>query len=202
MNIEDPEHAPVGGDALAETASGAGEQAVSLIRSEEELDLGTRWVARERVRLVKRVITESVTATVELRREELHIERVDTDDSQSPVEPIEPAADSTSEPDRSSAGRGRGRAVDRMRPAVRDRLRAVQRRVGGRLLGTPFAEEDTEIILLAEQAVVTKRVVPRERVRLRKTIVTDRHAVRDTVRRERVELIDETSRRERRTTAQ
>ena len=47
----------------------------ALTRSEEELLVGTTWIAKERVRVVKRVISEEVQVTVTLRREEIFIER-------------------------------------------------------------------------------------------------------------------------------
>ncbi len=43
--------------------------------SEEQLSVSTRPVATERVRLRKRVVTEEVTVTVPVRREQLVIER-------------------------------------------------------------------------------------------------------------------------------
>jgi len=52
-----------------------------VVRSEEELRLGTRVVPRERVRLVKRIVSETVTRTFEVRREELLVERAALDGS-------------------------------------------------------------------------------------------------------------------------
>ncbi len=45
-----------------------------MIRSEEELRLSTVWRPRTRVRVRKYVVTEMVTKTVPVRREELRIE--------------------------------------------------------------------------------------------------------------------------------
>src|SRR5215207_9211186 len=53
-----------------------------ITRSEEQLFVGTESQVRERVTVKKRVVTEEVTVTIPLRREELVIER----------EPIEPGA--------------------------------------------------------------------------------------------------------------
>jgi uncharacterized protein (TIGR02271 family) len=52
---------------------------VEMVRSEEELVVTKRTVPRERVRFVKRIVTETVTRTVEVRREELHVERLPPD---------------------------------------------------------------------------------------------------------------------------
>ncbi|MGI3782259.1 MAG: DUF2382 domain-containing protein [Janthinobacterium lividum] len=55
---------------------------VSLVRSEERLLVGTQTRAAERVRLRKHVVSEDVTRTVTLRREELVVEHEPvTDDS-------------------------------------------------------------------------------------------------------------------------
>ena len=50
------------------------------------------------------------------------------------------------------------------------------------------AGETQELILMEEQAVVDKRVVPRERVRLAKEIVTEEQHITETVRREEVDV--------------
>lgn len=47
-----------------------------MVRSEEELVVHKTTRPTERVRLIKRIVTETVTREVELRREELHVERV------------------------------------------------------------------------------------------------------------------------------
>lgn len=46
-----------------------------MIRSEEQLRIGTEWVQTERVRVRKVIVTEDVTVTVTVAHEELHIER-------------------------------------------------------------------------------------------------------------------------------
>ena len=48
--------------------------------------------------------------------------------------------------------------------------------------------ETQELILMEEQAVVDKRVVPRERVRLAKDVVTEEQHITETVRREEVDV--------------
>lgn len=125
-----------------------GDDAAEVTRSEEQLSVGTRAHAAERVRVRKRVFIEDVTLTVTLRREELVIDR----------EPIAEGAPGLSAPSE-----------------------------------FPLAEDggEVEFVLHAEEPVVTKRIVPVERVRLhRETTTEDRH-VTDTVRKERVE-VDET----------
>lgn len=53
-----------------------GEQ-VSVTRSEERLQVGTRRVVSGRVRLHRRVVTERLTVEVDVRREELVVEQTD-----------------------------------------------------------------------------------------------------------------------------
>lgn len=48
--------------------------AVSVTRSEEQLDVSTRWQPYATLKVSKRVVTETRTIEVELRREELVIE--------------------------------------------------------------------------------------------------------------------------------
>lgn len=121
----------------------------SMIRSEEVLSVGTRTVVSGRVRMHKRVVTETVTQTVEIRREELVIER----------EPVETDARSES-------------------PATE----AV------------FVDTDYEIVLHEERVVVTKQVVPIERVRLRTHVVTGQTEVSEDLQREQIELLEDPTR--------
>jgi len=58
---------------------------------------------------------------------------------------------------------------------------------GGR---APSAEEAAEVLLREEEVVVQKRVVPRERVRLTKEVVTEERPVSGGVRKEQVEVDD------------
>ena len=56
-----------------------------VTRSEERLRVGLRVRPRERVRLVRHVVTENVTFTVPVQREELRVERIPFDeDDQAP----------------------------------------------------------------------------------------------------------------------
>ena len=117
----------------------------AMTRSEEQLRVTLQRYAAKRVRVVKYVVTEEVTVTVPVRREEIRIEEVPLD------------ADAST----SAAG-----AVDTLAPA-----------------GLPEV-----IVLHAERPVVGTEVVPVERVRLSTELVTEHVQVRDTVRRERVDV--------------
>lgn len=76
---------PAAGTAPAPSARGeetvrrdetAGAPDAGMIRSEEQLRVGTERVAARRARLVKYVVTEEVTLTVPIRREEIRVEEV------------------------------------------------------------------------------------------------------------------------------
>lgn len=114
--------------------SGDGE----MTRFEEELLVERVFRPRERVRLTRHVVTESVTYTVEVRREELRVER-------EPVEEIERS-------------------------------------------GAPAPEEPIEIILHEEQVVIEKRVLPRERVRISKQMITEERRLEAELRGEEIVL--------------
>ena len=109
-------------------------------RSEEELHVATVRLLRARVRLLKYVVTEMVTTTVPVRREEVRIERVPIAD----VEAFRASPDGQS-------------------------------------------EEVHEVVLHEERLVIEKRVVPVERVRMRKETVTEQRSVSNHVRKERIE---------------
>ncbi|MGI8579017.1 MAG: DUF2382 domain-containing protein [Solirubrobacteraceae bacterium] len=113
----------------------------AMTRSEEELSVGTRNTEVGRARLKKHVVTEMVTKTVPVQREEVRIER-------------EPITDANA-----------GDAHD----------------------GPAISEEEHEVTLHAEEPVVEKNVVAKERVRLEKDTVTDEHEVSEEVRKERIE---------------
>ncbi len=157
-----------------EAAGGLGaDHAVEVARSEEELVIAQRAVARERVRLVKRVVTETVTTTTEIRREELHVERLPLDAPQADVMPSTEA----------SAG---GESAP---PGIRGRFAPLLQRLrpgSSASIGPAFEDGVQEIVLMEEQVQVTKRVVPRERVRLRKEVVRLEREVQDSVRKEQV----------------
>jgi uncharacterized protein (TIGR02271 family) len=60
--------------------------------------------------------------------------------------------------------------------------------VGAATTGPDISEEEHEVTLHEEEAVVEKRVVPRERVRLDKDTVTDERQVSEEVRKEQIEV--------------
>jgi uncharacterized protein (TIGR02271 family) len=116
----------------------------AMTRSEEEVSVGTAQRETGRARLKKYIVTENVTQTVPVQREELRVER----------EPITGA------------------------------------NVDAATAGPDLSEEEHEVTLHAEQPVVEKTVVPKERVRLDKDVVTEERHVSETARKEQVELID------------
>jgi stress response protein YsnF len=63
-----------------------------MVRSEEQLRVGTERVAATRVRIVKYVVTEEVQITVPIRREEIRVEEVPLDAVDEPGESLVPAA--------------------------------------------------------------------------------------------------------------
>jgi stress response protein YsnF len=63
-----------------------------MVRSEEQLRVGTEQVAATRVRIVKYVVTEEVQVTVPIRREEIRVEEVPLDAVDEPGESLVPAA--------------------------------------------------------------------------------------------------------------
>jgi uncharacterized protein (TIGR02271 family) len=113
----------------------------AMTRSEEEVRVGTTRRETGRARLRKYVVTENVTETVPVQREEVRVER----------EPI----------------------TDANRDAA--------------LSGGDITEEEHEVTLHAEEPVVEKRTVPKERVRMDRDTVTDEETVSEQVRKERIE---------------
>ena len=113
----------------------------AMTRSEEEVRVGTTRRETGRARLRKHVVTENVTKTVPVQREEVRIER----------EPI----------------------TDANRDAA--------------LSGGDITEEEHEVTLHAEEPVVEKRTVPKERVRMDRDTITDEQTVSEQVRKERIE---------------
>ncbi|RBY79039.1 photosystem reaction center subunit H [Blastococcus sp. TF02-09] len=67
--------------------------------------------------------------------------------------------------------------------------------VGNALDGPAISEEEHEVVLHAERPVVAKEAVPVERVRLDTQTVTEQETINETVRKEQIELDDETTRR-------
>jgi uncharacterized protein (TIGR02271 family) len=127
---------PVGRDVSGPTTDDA------MTRSEEELRVGTREREAGRARLRKYVVTDEVTQTVPVRREEVRVER-------------EPITDAN---------------------------------VDDALDGPAISEEEHEVVLHAEEPVVEKRAVPKERVRLDKDVEVEQREVRDEVRREEIDV--------------
>jgi uncharacterized protein (TIGR02271 family) len=121
---------------------------VGAVQSEEELQVGVRRRLR-RLRLRKYVVTEYLTRTIPVRREDVRLEEL--------PEPAEP----TGEPDE--------------QPAVQP--------TGDQAL--------LEVVLHREEPVIQLRVVPAERVRLYKQVVTEQRTVTEEVRKEHVDLRSE-----------
>jgi uncharacterized protein (TIGR02271 family) len=130
-----------GGETVGHDVSGP-ETDDAMTRSEEELHVGKTERETGRVRLRKHVVTEHVTKSVPIQREEVHIER-------------EPITDANA-----------GAATD----------------------GPAISEEEHEVVLHAEEPVVEKRTVPKERVRLDKDVVTENVEVEDEVRHEEIDI--------------
>ena len=65
---EGSDRAPLADDAATPTG-------VEVIRSEEQLRVGTTWQAVERVRIARRIVTEVRQIEVAVRREELVVQR-------------------------------------------------------------------------------------------------------------------------------
>ena len=118
----------------------------AMTRSEERLQVGTQQVETGRARLRKRIVTEQVSTTVPVTRDEVVVER----------EPI----------------------TEANMPKATD--------------GPALSEEEHEVVLKAEQPVVTKETVPVERVKLGTQTVTEQQQVNETVRKEQIETEDPT----------
>ena len=114
----------------------------AMTRSEEELRVGTAQRETGRARLKKYIVTEEVTQTVPVSREEVRIER-------------EPITDAN---------------------------------VGNATDGPALSEEEHEVTLRAEEPVVQKDVVPKERIRLDKDVVQEEVQVNETVAREEIDI--------------
>lgn len=127
-----------------------GQPEAVMTRSEEELVVSTRKEPIGRARLRKVVVTEEVTVTVPVRREEVWLEQMPASDAEHAEALEEPEMDTD--------------------PDV-----------------TLY-----ELTLYEEVPVVEKRVVPREHVRLVKTFTTEEQPVSDEVRKERIELDEDT----------
>jgi uncharacterized protein (TIGR02271 family) len=67
--------------------------------------------------------------------------------------------------------------------------------VGDATDGPAISSEEHEVVLHEEQPVAEKRVVPKERVRLDKDVATEERQVSDTVRKEQIDVDDQSGRR-------
>ncbi len=114
----------------------------AMTRAEEELSVGTERREAGRARLRKHVVTENVSTTVPVEREQVRVER-------------EPITDANA-----------GQAMD----------------------GPAISEEEHEVVLHEERAVVDKEVVPKERVRLDKDVTTEQQRVSEEVRKEQIDV--------------
>jgi uncharacterized protein (TIGR02271 family) len=123
-----------------DTSGPTTDQAMTI--SEEEVRVGTTQREVGRARLRKHIVSDTVTETVPVQREEVRIER----------EPI------------------------------------TEGNVDNALDGPELSEEEHEVTLRAEEPVVEKRVVPKERIRLDKDVHTEERQVSEEVRREEVEV--------------
>ena len=68
-----------------------------------------------------------------------------------------------------------------------ERTRGAGGNAGAATDGPAISEEEHEVTLYAEEPVVEKRVVPKERVRLDKETVTEEQHVSEEVRKEQIE---------------
>jgi uncharacterized protein (TIGR02271 family) len=113
----------------------------AMTRSEEQLNVGVQARPVTRAVLRKYIVTEEVTRTFTIRREEVRLEQI-------PVSNAETTASAQA----------------------------------------AFQPEEYEVVLHEERPVISTEVVPVERVRLRKEVVTEYVAVGDQLRKERIDL--------------
>jgi uncharacterized protein (TIGR02271 family) len=66
---------------------------------------------------------------------------------------------------------------------------------GDALDGPGISDEEHEVVLHAEEAVVEKTAVPKERIRLEKDVTTEEETVSETVRKEQIDVDDDHDRR-------
>jgi uncharacterized protein (TIGR02271 family) len=82
--------------------------------------------------------------------------------------------------------------VEKTVPVQREEIRVEREPItdanaGDALDGPAISEEEHEVVLHAEEPVVEKRAVPKERVRMEKDTVTDERQVSEDVRKERID---------------
>ena len=101
--------------------------------------------------------------------------------------------------ERREAGRARLRKfivteqVEQTVPVQREEIRVEREpitdaNVGNALSGPDLSEEEHEVVLHEDRAVVQKDVVPKERVRLDKDVVTEDQSVSEEIRKEQIEV--------------
>ena len=166
---------------------GTGSQTpIEVVRSEEDLVVDMRVVGRERVRLVKRIVTEQVTRTIEVRHEEMVIERetlaAGGEHELGETTDLDPSGQQEPSPPTTR----RERIADQLKERLPSLPAVALGRIGSG--SGAFSGETTEITLMQEEVVVTKRIVPRERIRVRKEVVTEQREVSDTLRKEKVDI--------------
>ncbi|MBJ7450615.1 MAG: DUF2382 domain-containing protein [Blastococcus sp.] len=146
----------IAGSDLADRGDG------SMVRSEEQLRVGTEQVTARRMRVVKYVVTEEVQISVPIRREEIRIEEV-------PLDALDTDGGVVTEGEPLETGSATGGLAG-----------------GSPAGGSPADGLPDEIVLHTERPVVSVEVVPVERVRLTTELVAGQTSVSETVQREQV----------------
>ncbi len=136
-----------------------------LIRSEERLDVSTRRVPSRRVRLEKFVVTETRTVEVEVSHEEVRLVYLDISADRAD------SAGSPASPGSAGSPGSSGRPTTDLPPAAAD-----------------ASDTGRWLTVSEERIVVSKEVVPVERVRLQINTVTEQRNVTEDVRREEIRL--------------
>ena len=113
----------------------------AMTRSEEQLNVRVQARPVTRAVLRKYIVTEQVTRTFTIRREEVRLDQIPVSDAEITASAL-----------------------------------------------AAFEPEEYEIVLHEERPVISTEVVPVERVRLRKEVVTEHVAVGDQLRKERIGL--------------
>jgi uncharacterized protein (TIGR02271 family) len=80
-------------------------------------------------------------------------------------------------------------------PTRREEVSVERMPVEGEASGAQIGEEEVSVPVVEEEVVVGKRAVAKEEIRIRKDVVEDTEVVEEDVRREEVEIVDDTKRR-------
>lgn len=147
------------GPRVSESPDGSLAPDGAMVRSEEQLRVGVERRPVARVRLVRYIVTENQTFTVAVSREEVRLEQV-------PLKAFD-------RPEDGASGEGAAGGLDDAEPGL----------LAGDL--TPGVHE---VVLHAEQVVITKQTVPVERVRMVRRVVTRQQHISEQVRAERIQL--------------